>query len=327
MVPCEVVPGVFRIELPLPFELEHINTYLAPLERGWMLIDCGLASDACREGLEAALHSLGIAWTDIRQVFLTHMHPDHSGLASEVLARSGARLLMHAGEAWLLAEVSSGEYHKWEGVVLAEAGVPPDLAERIVEAFAGIRKTFRKLDPDWPLAGGETIPSALGPLEVLWVRGHSPGHVCLYAAERRLLFAGDQMLEGITPNIGWQSDHDALGEYLASLDRLAALDIDVVLPSHGAPFGEHREWIRQTRSHHQERCRQIEQALAGAGAGKTAHELVADVWPRALSPFHLRFAVFEILAHLDFLKQAGRLRSRHSGGALRWSLGYNKTSL
>ena len=126
-----------------------------------------------------------------------------------------------------------------------------------------IRKTFYRLDPDVPLTGGETIETAIGDLQVIWTPGHSPGHICLYQPERRVLFSGDHILEHISPNIGWQPDHDALGEFLSSLDRIAALQVDLVLPSHGAPFRGHREWVAKTRAHHAERCDLLLGALDG----------------------------------------------------------------
>ena len=79
-------------------------------------------------------------------------------------------------------------------------------------------------------SGGEEIPTAIGPLEVLWTSGHSPGHVCLYSRERKLLFSGDQILENITPNIAWHPGRDMLGDFLESLRRLADLEVDLILP-------------------------------------------------------------------------------------------------
>ena len=46
--------------------------------------------------------------------------------------------------------------------------------------FAEFRKSFRTLEPEVILVGGERIPSAIGDLEAIWTGGHSPGHVCLY---------------------------------------------------------------------------------------------------------------------------------------------------
>ncbi len=315
----EVIPGVHLVELPLPFSLGLINVYLVSLDDGWLLVDTGMDTDACFSALERAVEGLGLEWTAIRRILATHMHPDHTGLAYRLLPMTGARLMMNPVEARLLDEVISGAYHEtWERRVLADAGVPEALALQIDWVFRGVRQTFRPLEVNDLLEGGETIATARGALEVLCVRGHSPGHLCLYDRGHRVLFSGDQILEHITPNIGWQPDHDALGEFLDSLERLAALDVDLILPSHGSPFRGHRDWIGSTRRHHAGRCGQIEAALAAEP--KTAHELVGDLWNRKLSPFHHRFAVFETLAHLEYLKQRDRVTAARDGEALRWGV-------
>jgi glyoxylase-like metal-dependent hydrolase (beta-lactamase superfamily II) len=103
-----------------------------------------------------------------------------------------------------------------------------------------------------------------------------------------------------------------LAQYLNSLKLLEPFDVNLVLPSHGGAFRGHRERIRETTLHHDERCGQI---LGFLGEGPlTAHALVAKVWPRTLSPFHHNFAVYEILAHLDYLERRGRVRAQENSG-------------
>jgi glyoxylase-like metal-dependent hydrolase (beta-lactamase superfamily II) len=165
-------------------------------------------------------------------------------------------------------------------------------------------------------AGGEKLETALGPLEVIWTSGHSPGHICLYSRERKLLFSGDQILENITPNIAWHPGRDMLAEFLESLQRLAALDIDLILPSHGDPFSGHRAWITQTIGHHRNRCDEIVNLLAKSP--RTAHHMVGDMWRRPLSPINHHFAIFEVLAHLEYLRRQGKVHHRNQNGALEW---------
>ncbi|MGH9721666.1 MAG: MBL fold metallo-hydrolase [Bryobacteraceae bacterium] len=314
----EIISGVHVIELPLPFSLGVINVYLIRLSDGYLLLDCGMDTPACGAALENALQSLRVEERQIRQIAITHAHPDHCGFAHILVERTGAQLLMHRDDAALLARAAATDgFRAEQQQILRSGGVPEDLIARIDETFAGLRKTFRRLNPSIALIGGEVLDSAIGPLEILWTRGHSPGHICLYNPTHRMLFAGDQMIEDTTPNIGWQPGHDALGEFLISLQHLARLDIDLVLPSHGAPFRNHREWIGETTRHHEERCAEIEAALA-AGA-QTAHQAVSILWARGLAPFHHRLAVFEVLAHLEYLRGKGRVTAEPgAGGGLHW---------
>ena len=313
----EVYPGVLSLALPLPFELESVNVFLVPLPSGFVLIDCGMHTESAFETLHAALLERGIAWPHIHQIVLTHMHPDHMGMAARLLELTGAQLAMHQAEAEHLQLVTNGNRRiPWLQQAYLQSGVPAALETRMEEHFAEVRENFHPLTPSQLFAGGEKLETALGPLEVIWTSGHSPGHICLYSRERKLLFSGDQILENITPNIAWHPGRDMLAEFLESLQRLAALDIDLILPSHGDPFSGHRAWITQTIGHHRNRCDEIVNLLAKSP--RTAHQMVGDMWRRPLSPINHHFAIFEVLAHLEYLRRQGKVHHRNQNGALEW---------
>ncbi len=313
----EVYPGVLSLALPLPFELESVNVFLVALRDGFVLIDCGMETEPAFETLRAAMVERGIAWCEIRQIVLTHMHPDHMGLAARLLELTGAQLAMHQAEAEHLRLVIGGNRRiPWLQEAYVQSGVPPSLETQMEQHFSAIRENFHPLDPGRLFAGGEKLQTTLGPLEIIWTSGHSPGHICLYSRERKLLFSGDQILENITPNIAWHPGRDMLAEFLESLELLAALDIDIILPSHGEPFSGHRAWIAQTAGHHQERCQEILNLLGQSP--RTAHQMVGEMWRRRLSPINHHFAIFEVLAHLEHLKRQGKVHHRSENGALEW---------
>ena len=200
-----------------------MNIFLVALEDGYLLIDCGMETEPSFETMRAAMQERGIDWREIRQILLTHMHPDHMGLAARLLELTGASLAMHEAEARHLRQVAAASAE----TSLARGSLPsirrtPALELKMEEHFYGIRKNFHDLAPARILTGGEQLETALGPLEVIWTSGHSPGHICLYSRERKLLFSGDQIIEKITPNIAWHPGRDMLAEFLDSLERLAA---------------------------------------------------------------------------------------------------------
>ncbi|MBI3666433.1 MAG: MBL fold metallo-hydrolase, partial [Acidobacteria bacterium] len=256
----EVSKGIWLIKLPLPFPVAAINVYLVRGEDGFLLLDCGLKTKACRETLAEALALVGIGWGDIRQLVITHLHPDHFGLAAEVRRLSGAEVLMHPAEAVLMSpRYLDHDFFARHSGWLAENGVPADETEEISCASVGIAEFIEMVEVDRPLGDGDRLRVKGGELEVLWSPGHSPGLLTFYFPQRKLYFSSDHMVEKITPNIGLHS-HSAenpLDDYLASLDRLRAKEIDLVLPSHGHPFRGHREWIAATQEHHQARCGQM----------------------------------------------------------------------
>lgn len=311
-------PGVTTIALPMPWELEEVNVHLVELDSGYLLVDSGIGTEECFEALKRSLEERHIDWPDIRMLCLTHLHPDHIGLSWKILELSGARLLMHRVEADYLALVAKESRPPFFNEAMRHAGVPEELQLKMDRALRDVRRMFREHKPDWVLEGGETIPVRGGTLEIVWTPGHSPGHVCLYSPEHRYLISGDHILEYITPNIAWHPQEDMLACYLASLEKLHPFEVDLVLPSHGGAFRGHRERIRATAGHHEERCGEILKFIAQGPL--TAHHLVERVWPRKLSAFHHHFAVFEILAHLEYMQRQGRVAAESRDGALYWTL-------
>ena len=313
-----VAPGVQTITLPMPWELETVNVHLVDLDQGYLLIDSGIATEECFDALESALGDRKIAWRDIKLLCLTHLHPDHIGLSWKILDLSGARLIMHRAEAEYLALVARESRAPFFEEAMHKSGVPEDLKTKMDRALGDVRRHFREHAPDWMLEGGERIPVRGGSLEAVWTPGHSPGHICLYSPEHRYLISGDHILQYITPNIGWHPGTDMLAHYLESLEKLHPFEVDMVLPSHGAAFRGHRERIRETAAHHEQRCGEILAHISREPM--TAFGIVQRVWPRRLSPFHQHFAVFEILAHLEFMQRRGRVEAQvKNSGELYWS--------
>ncbi len=309
-------PGVHTITLPMPWELETVNVHVIDLDDGYLLVDSGISTEECFGALEGELQKLGIRWTDIKQLLLTHLHPDHIGLSWKILELSGAKLIMHREEAEYLALVARESRAPFFAQAMALSGVPADMQKHMDHALRDVRRNFREHQPDWLLEGGEKIPIKGGTLEAVWTPGHSPGHVCLYSPEHRYLISGDHILQFITPNIGWHPDTDMLAKYLESLDRLNPFDIDLVLPSHGHAFRGHRERIKETSEHHEMRCGQIAGLIEKTPM--TAYGIVQKIWPRGLTPFHQHFAVFEILAHLEYMQRRGRVIAKENE-AVYWS--------
>lgn len=312
----EITPGFWIIRLPLPFELEHVNVGLVRTREGYLLIDTGMAGTRTVEAFEDALRQLGVRWPQIRTVVATHIHPDHIGLVPWVLYETRAALLIHQAEFDYLNSILAGEAH-WVDAAFVAGGVPRANWDRIRKSLLGMRGALPVLKPDRLLRGGEDLATSLGRAQVVNTPGHSSGHICLYWPERLILFAGDHMIEKITPNIAWMPDRDMLGEFLDSLTVVEKLHVNLVVSSHGDPFGRHCDWVAATRKHHESRCSEIRAHLDKTP--RTASELVPVLWERDFSSFHFYFALFEVLAHLEYMERRGTVRfSVADDGAKRW---------
>jgi len=282
----------------MPFGPPWVNVYLLPCPDGWMLIDTGLASPECHSALTSAMVESGVAPEHLKHIVLTHMHPDHCGLAPQLRDRSGATVWMHRADADLLMQLKTTTRTLEQlDAGMREAGTPLALRNTVLQNYERVSQIFPALSPDQYLEDGMQLESWVGPLEVVWTPGHSPGHCCLYAREAKLLFSSDHVIEDITPHVGWMPGEDMLAQYLNSLDRLEKLDVERILPAHGMPFSGLREWSEQTRNHHAKRLEEIEGHLQDGA--RTADDLVRRLWPRELRPLDYQLAVTEVLAYLE----------------------------
>jgi len=310
--PALVAEGIFWLRLKLPFALDHVNLWIVDDGDGWTLVDTGLG-DAPTKAVWQRLTTGFLAGRPIRRVLATHFHPDHAGNVGSLVAQTGAELLMSRTE-WLTARmlaVDSSEEFVESGRQFDRAcGVPEELLARRASRGNKYRQGVDPLPYRFTrLQAGQTVRLGGSRFEVIIGEGHSPEQVTLYAAERRLLIAADQVLPRISPNVAvWPSEPaaDPLGGFLRSLDLYAGLDPEtLVLPSHKLPFIGLHERIAQLQAHHAER---LDATLAACRQRPSAWEATAVLFPRALDLHQLGFALGETLAHLNRLVASGQVR-------------------
>lgn len=308
-----IAPGLLWLRMPMPMQLDHINVYLLRDTDGWFVVDTGLNTGKTRALWEevAARHFDGLA---LKGVICTHFHYDHAGLAAWLSERFDAPLYMTHGEYFTMRSLGGPPPEPLPEPLVQfyrRAGMP---VERIERMFGGLRR-----DPFMPpqpqafrrLRGGDVL--AIGGREwtVVIGEGHSPEHACLYCAAERILIAGDQLLPRITSNVlvsSIEPEANPLQLWLDSLDRLAALDAaTLVLPSHERVFrGLHRR-VDELRLHHQQQFDIVCEFVRASGP-VTAFEMMDRLFPKVRSAAEDMMALGETIAHLSWLRYAGRVR-------------------
>ena len=319
--------NLWRLEIPLPNSpLRTLNSYLLTGERN-LLIDTGFRLPACRAAMEAQLADAGadLSRTDI---FLTHLHSDHTGL-STLLHRPGCRVFIGAVDGPRMQVYHHGEA-VWRRA--QEEYIREGFSREEMETL-WTTNPARLLGPE-PLerydllADGDVLEYGGRRLRCLWTPGHTPGHLCLLDETRGDFFSGDHILFHITPNIcRWEETPDSLGDYLRSLRAVRDLPVRRVLPGHRADTGDLRARADELAEHHR---RRLDSALRTvlAQPGLTAYDIAGGMrWQircRSWADFPLTqkfFAVGEALAHLDYLAARGKVSSACSGGRNRWYAG------
>jgi glyoxylase-like metal-dependent hydrolase (beta-lactamase superfamily II) len=320
--PVEIAPGILWVRLALPFRLDHVNVYLIDDGAGWAVVDTGIDDAPTRATWEALLDG-PLAARPLTRVLVTHYHPDHMGLAGWLCERFGLPLLMSQTEYLVSLNI-----HLDPGALNAEPylsfyrshGLDDGTTERLLTGghrylrmISGLPRTFRRL------IAGELLQIGGRTFEVLTGGGHAPEQVMLFCPAENLLLCADQVLARISPNISVQAmdpEGDPLGIYLrslASLKRDIPEDV-LVLPGHNLPFVGLRARIDELCAHHEARCLAIEGACRRGPC--TAADLVPVVFRRVIDdPHQMGFAFSEVLAHVNYMLRADRLRPVAGGPA------------
>ncbi|WP_449062075.1 MBL fold metallo-hydrolase [Planomonospora algeriensis] len=313
-----VRPGLWSIPVPLPIPLRYVLVYALELPGGVALVDAGWNTDEAYGALAAGLKVAGYEMTDVRAVLVTHIHPDHYGLAGRIREVSGAWIGLHPADARLI----HGRYDseavdalvEQERALLKRSGVPAETLDELAGASLMIRQFVTMAGPDRLIEDGDRLDLPGWDLRAIWTPGHSPGHLCFAEPERRLLFSGDHVLAKITPIVAVhaQSVPNPLADYLDSLAVVRKLDVDEVLPAHEYRFLELAERVDRVTGHHEERLAEIEALVGGSGAGVSCWDAATRLtWSRpweTIPPHMRRAANNETLAHLVWLEARGRLR-------------------
>jgi len=329
-VGLEVAPGVCWVRMDLPFALNHINLWLLRDEvdgvAGWTVVDCCIDRPASRDQWEG-IFAQTMQALPILRVIVTHMHPDHIGLAHWLCARFQAPLWISATDFFTARSASLGRHH-FGGDAAASFFAQHGLIDP--KALAAVRDRqdyFKHLVPDLPLSfrrllDGQRLMIGGREWHTISGHGHAPEHMALHCPSLKVLISGDMILPRISTNVSvfeTEPESNPLTLFLQSIDRFLPLPPDtLVLPSHGKPFTGLHARIRQLHAHHDERLQEVIQACHERTC--SAFDIMPILFRRELDLHQTTFAIGEALAHLHALWLEGQLqRHRGADGVLRFS--------
>ncbi len=315
-----VLPGIYRLRLPLPWPgVPHCNAWAVACDGGFVLFDTGMHEPDSLEQLERALAMCGLRLRDVRLVVCTHAHSDHCGQAPVICEEAGCELWMHPNHELLTRMVEDPQAVFARRLEVArQSGVPEEPLRRYAQERKPSSSGFAgPVHPDRELLEGVRISTALGEWLTYETPGHAPSHVCFFQPERRLLISGDHLLGRISLYFEYGYSPDPVGEFLGSLERVQGLGARLCLAGHGRTFTDVQAHIAGNRELVHERLALVRGALA---AGEpTAYEIVPAVYGQALGAQNAQWLLSEILAYLTHLEALGEAR-RIAGEPERWAL-------
>jgi len=302
----EVVPGVYWLRMPLPFQLNHINLWLIEEEDGWTLVDTGIASDEVKS-LWRSIFADRLKGKPITRVIVTHLHPDHVGLAGWITRKFGIDLYMSRTDYLMCRALAHDTGRQAPAEALAfyhAAGMGDDQLEIFAKRFGGFGSlisrmpdAFRRLrENDELMIGGRTWRVVIG-------SGHAPEHVCLYCDEAKVLISGDQVLPRISSNVSvhpTEAHANPLQDWIDSCHRLRANLPDdlLVLPAHNEPFYGLHTRLTQLIDGHETGLAKLHLLLAEP---KRAIDVFPALFKREIVSDVFFMATGESLAHLNCL--------------------------
>ncbi|MFT6270715.1 MAG: glyoxylase-like metal-dependent hydrolase (beta-lactamase superfamily II) [Alphaproteobacteria bacterium] len=308
----QVAPGILWLRMPLPFELDHINLYLIEDAQsdGYVLIDTGIGTSKTRELWDSLLSELG---KPITKVIVTHMHPDHIGMAGYLVEKFRVPFYMSHSEYFVARALTAGARgaSDWQDdEYLVRCGMTPEYVANAKESrksSKGIGTVILPIPVQFErLGAGDNIEIGEHSWRVIIGRGHSPEHVCLYSESLNVLISGDHVLPKISPNIGVYSTEpnaNTLKQYLTTLPQFTELPADaLVLPSHKQPFHGLHCRVNQLISHHHTHLDSLREFCK---TPRTIEACLPVLFKRKLNQHNMFFAIAEAFSHLNYLYFAG----------------------
>ena len=314
----EVAPGVHRLEFAVG--AKPMAMYLLAGDH-LILVDSGLSGTPAKVYLPAVV-AIGRQAEEVRLLVITHADADHIGGNSEVRRLfPNALIACHARDRRWCDDPTLLTAERYDAF-FADHGLRYDQA-----VFEMLASWMGPAEPmDLLLQGGESLRLAGDDwLTVLHVPGHTPGHLCLHNPTNRYALIGDAILgrSQLDTAGNWSAPppYTSVDAYRATVQTLAALDLDLLLTCHYPVMrGDAvRAFIDASRLFVDLAEEVTRQLLRDAEGPLTLREIIVRATP-LLGPFAFPDDLqFPLLAHLDHAVERGEARRERRDGVAAWS--------
>jgi glyoxylase-like metal-dependent hydrolase (beta-lactamase superfamily II) len=280
------------------------NLYLIHTAEMLVLIDTGSGSDKCNEDLQHGISEVGYKLSDLTHILLTHGHIDHYGGLVSLHEKTKAQIGVHELD-WQTVSNHEARLALMSGrlnIFMKHAGVPDEQREQFLQMYQFTKALYRSVPVDFTY---ESVGMQVGPLEMIHVPGHCPGHVAIKLDD--ILFCGDMVLEKITPHQSPEDLTSFLGvrHYLKSLSVLQAWsqDVRLVLNGHDDPIVDFPARIQDIRHRLSKRIRHTLEALSEP---RTIAETTSRIYGE-VGGYNALLVIEKIGAYVEYLYQSGLL--------------------
>lgn len=328
-----IMSGLYMKTLVFRESISPLNVYIIKGTPRSLMLDTGMNYDYCRDFISQYLKELDISYTDL-DVFITHNHPDHSGLA-ERLSDRGARIFMNPEEA--------GHRHDFLHCYLADARCQSEslrLAGITSGSHPGLYRAYRsdaddiyshyersERFPYTPVHPGEILEYGVYRFKAVPLPGHTYGQLGLEDAAHRLLFCGDQIMTTIYPIVATSAlDSSLLRLYLESLTRLKDNYRGyTILPSHYEIITDVETIVNNTAIHYLNKCDIMKKVLESRKKPLTVMQVGLLAYGRIEETisrkglWEFTSIIAKTFSCLEYLYEEGFVNRTEKNGVLYWS--------
>lgn len=319
----EVVPGVFWVRMKLPYTLDHINLWLIENGDGYALVDTGVANDETKATWREII-AKQLGGKPINKLIVTHLHPDHVGLAGWFSRKFHVPLEMSRTD-YLMCKNLVGDTHRdapEEAIdFYRAAGFAEEGLDRYRQRFGGFGDGISRLPDQFiRLKDGDDIKIGAHTWQAVEGSGHAPEHIALYCADLKVLISGDQVLPRISSNVSLHPTEPQGNPLQDWIDSCAAikqrLPNDVmVLPAHNEPFYGLHERLQSLIDGHEKGLSRLLDIL---DEPKRSIDVFSALFKRRIGAAVYFMATGESLAHLACLCARGQITATRDDKGVDW---------
>ena len=319
----DVAPGIKWLRMPLGGSLAFINVWAIREGEGWAIVDTGMGGSDTQQAWRKAFAG-PLEGRKATRVFVTHMNPDHIGMAGWITRKYQCRLWISRLEyitCRSLAADTGREAPQDALTFFQAAGWDEESLENYRARFGGFGKSLHTLPDSFQrLSDGDEIKIGDHVWRIVMGSGHSPEHACLYCPELKVMISGDQVLPKISSNVSvfpTEPAGDPLTDWLTSLARIKTQIPDdvLVLPAHNDPFHGLHARIDHLIAGHERGLARLEKILIEP---KRAVDVFHVLFRRKIDQWVLGMATGESLAHLNCLIVRGQAAKQTDSKGVDW---------
>jgi glyoxylase-like metal-dependent hydrolase (beta-lactamase superfamily II) len=318
----KIADGLYTITVRLVGNpLRSLNSYVFVGKDRNLLVDTGFNQIECLEDLRRGIGELNLDMNKT-DVLATHCHADHCGLIGHIITDNSVVYMGEHDKAVIESRWTDKDSYKLEFVTrYINEGFPKDTIDHAFQVNPATALASSSHYAITPIKEGEKLQAGDRIIIAIDTPGHTPGHMCFYEPNEKIMVLGDHVLFDITPNItAWNRLPNALLRYIESLKKIRNYDVELPLPAHRDCSCAMKQRIDELVAHHDRRLAETVKIVSenpGISGYDVASRLTWSIRAKNWEEFPVAqkwFAVGEALSHLDYLVEEKKLKRIERGG-------------